>query len=310
LYLPCSYGANEIDQTIAPPQAGENYMTTFAHYLNIQNGKNSLETVTPFGPRRYISNGRDLAAWVHVDVLWQAYFMATLQLMGVLNVPVNPTNPYLAVTNQRGFGTFGAPHFATLVVEVATRALHAIWYQKWFVHRRLRPEAFGARIHMTKAGIKVYDIHNNVLTANATQLINQTYGTWFLPQAFPEGSPLHPSYGAGHATVAGACTTIVKALFDGSATIPNPMIPDPLTSYTTLIPYNGTLTVEGELNKLAANVAYGRNFAGVHYNSDATSSLALGEQIAIETLRDIKSTFHEPFSGWSFTKFDGTMQFI
>jgi hypothetical protein len=32
--------------------------------------------------------------------------------------------------------------------------------------------------------------------------------------AFPEGSPMHPAYGAGHATVAGACVTILKAFFD------------------------------------------------------------------------------------------------
>jgi hypothetical protein len=36
-----------------------------------------------------------------------------------------------------------------------------------------------------------------------------------LPMAFQEGSPMHPSYGAGHATVAGACVTILKAFFDG-----------------------------------------------------------------------------------------------
>jgi hypothetical protein len=34
--------------------------------------------------------------------------------------------------------------------------------------------------------------------------------------AFPEGSPTHPAYGAGHATVAGACTTILKAWFDAT----------------------------------------------------------------------------------------------
>lgn len=37
---------------------------------------------------------------------------------------------------------------------------------------------------------------------------------YLLPMAFPEGSPMHPSFGAGHATVAGACTTILKAFFD------------------------------------------------------------------------------------------------
>ncbi len=41
-------------------------------------------------------------------------------------------------------------------------------------------------------------------------------GNALLPMAFPEGSPTHPAYGAGHATVAGACVTILKAWFDES----------------------------------------------------------------------------------------------
>ncbi len=43
--------------------------------------------------------------------------------------------------------------------------------------------------------------------------------TALLPMAFPEGSPMHPAYGAGHATVAGACVTILKAFFDTSAVL-------------------------------------------------------------------------------------------
>lgn len=50
----------------------------------------------------------------------------------------------------------------------------------------------------------------------APDQVAQKYGTYFLPMAFPEGSPTHPSYGSGHATVAGACTTILKAFFDES----------------------------------------------------------------------------------------------
>ncbi|MEM7163573.1 MAG: hypothetical protein AAF487_14165, partial [Bacteroidota bacterium] len=42
---------------------------------------------------------------------------------------------------------------------------------------------------------------------------------YFLPMAFPEGSPMHPAYGAGHATVAGACVTILKAFFDTSTVL-------------------------------------------------------------------------------------------
>jgi hypothetical protein len=130
-------------------------------------------------------------------------------------------------------------------------------------------------------------------------------GTYLLPMAFPEGSPAHPSYGAGHATVAGASVTLLKAWFDESYVIPNPVQPAP--DGLSLEPYTGApLTVGGELNKLASNVAIGRNIAGVHWRSDATESLKLGELIAINILKDQKSTYNEEFGGFTLTKFDGT----
>ncbi len=69
----------------------------------------------------------------------------------------------------------------------------------------------------------------------------------------------------------------------------------------------GDLTVGGELNKLASNVALGRNTAGVHWRSDATESMKLGEQLAIGILRDQKSCYNENFGGFSLRKFDGTL---
>ncbi|MGB5758891.1 MAG: hypothetical protein WBM50_18405 [Acidimicrobiales bacterium] len=64
------------------------------------------------------------------------------------------------------------------------------------------------------------------------------------------------------------------------------------------------LTVEGELNKLAANVAIGRDWAGVHYYSDSTESLRMGERIAIGILEEQKLMFQEEFH-MTFTSFDG-----
>lgn len=105
---------------------------------------------------------------------------------------------------------------------------------------------------------------------------------------------------------AGACTTILKAWFNESFVLPAPVVPS--ADGSTLFPYNGpALTVGGELNKLAANVAIGRNIAGVHWHSDAVESLRLGEQIAISVLRDQKNTYAETFSGWTFTSFDGAL---
>jgi hypothetical protein len=124
--------------------------------------------------------------------------------------------------------------------------------------------------------------------------------------AYPEGCPTHPAYGAGHATVAGACTTILKALFDESFVIPAPVVAAP--DGRSLDPYvaGPPLTVGGELDKLASNIAFGRNIAGVHWRSDAVESLKLGEELAIWYLREEKMTFKERFTGWQLTKFDGT----
>ena len=67
------------------------------------------------------------------------------------------------------------------------------------------------------------------------------------------------------------------------------------------------LTLGGELNKLAANVAIGRNGAGVHYRSDYWNSLRLGEAISIGILQEQKLTYNENFTKQiRFTRFDGT----
>ncbi len=66
------------------------------------------------------------------------------------------------------------------------------------------------------------------------------------------------------------------------------------------------MTVGGELNKIAANVANGRNIAGVHWRSDSTQSILLGERVAIEMLQDQRASYNEIFNGFSLTKFDGT----
>ena len=74
----------------------------------------------------------------------------------------------------------------------------------------------------------------------------------------------------------------------------------------SLVPYAGPdLTLGGELDKLAANIALGRDTAGVHWRSDGIEGLALGEAVAI-VLSDLRTTLTESFGGFSLTRFDGT----
>ena len=314
---PVPYGAQAIEQKIVAYAPAMDYMTDYASWLAVQNG-NRPSQGNAYANRTLLRNPRDLAAWVHVDVLFQAYFNAANILMmppnaadpvsgGGMGAPSSASNPYLASQTQVGFGTFGPPFFASMVPEASPRALKAVWFEKWYVHRRLRPEAFGGRIHNHLSNNATYPIHADVLNSAAVNRIKQQFGTWLLPMAFPEGCPVHPSYGAGHATVAGACVTMLKALFDESFPVANPVVPS--ADGQTLVPYSGPdanqLTVGGELNKLAANVAVGRNMAGVHYRTDYAASLRLGEQVAMHILRDHRHTFAEEFSGFSFTSFDG-----
>ncbi|MEM7695259.1 MAG: bromoperoxidase [Pseudomonadota bacterium] len=136
--------------------------------------------------------------------------------------------------------------------------------------------------------------------------------TWLLPMAFPEGSPMHPAYGAGHATVAGACVTLLKAFFamteregmgdetpvylvrgDELALVPDGGVnPDDLTIDLLGVSVPEGLTLESELNKLMWNISNARNIAGVHYYTDYVESALLGEAITIGILREQMLTYH------------------
>jgi hypothetical protein len=313
LYLSCPLGANDIDMRITPLADNVDYMTTFPTFLAQQNGAAPEATVDPMSPpKRYIINGRDLAHWVHVDKAIQTSLVAMATLMDI-GAPLKSSLPYQpsgGLLNQEGFGTFGWPDIARFATASSDNALKSVWYQKWLVHRRLRPEAMGGLMHNHKTSAYSYPFHSEALAAPVLAKIFLKFGTYLLPQAFPEGSPLHPSYGQGHATFAGAGVTMLKALFVEDWVIPNPMQPNATDGGETLVPFVGTLTVGGELNKLANNIAIGRNIAGVHWRSDGLEGLKLGEAVAIELLRDLKLTYAEPFEGFSFTGFDGTLKTV
>ena len=296
------YGSLRIVQRQQTLRPGIDYLTDYAEWLAVQNGAG--RSGDAFDPtRRYIRSLRDFAQYVHVDALYEAYLNACLILLS-LGTPIDPGLPPVSSPNQIGFAEFGGPHILSLVTEVATRALKAVWCQKWLVHRRLRPEEFGGRIHNHLTGAATYPIDQEILDSGALAAVYGTTGTYLLPQAYRDGCPTHPAYGAGHATVAGACVTIQKAFFDESFEIPDPV--ESNADGTDLLPYSGTaLTVGGELNKVAANIAIGRNAAGIHWRTDYSESILLGEGVAIGILEEQKHGHNQDFS-MTLTRFDGT----
>jgi membrane-associated phospholipid phosphatase len=298
------FGALTVPQRINTVVSRRDYMTTFTDWAAVQSGANTAGSDVFDSTPRYMRNLRDLAQWVHVDALYQAYLQAALILLGA-GAPLSPGLPPVKSLTQIGFAEFGGPHILSMLTEVATRALKAVWYQKWFVHRHLRPEEYGGRVHLQKTGGASYPLHSEILSSPVLDAVHRAYGSYLLPMAFPEGSPTHPSYGAGHATVAGACTTMVKAFFDESFVIPNPVVPN--SDGTGLVPYSGpALTAGNELDKVAANVAIGRNGAGVHWRSDYAESVLLGEAVAITVLQEQKACYNQQDFVWTLTKFDGS----
>lgn len=342
-----TYGALRTSQRVPVAQPSIDYMVTMPDYVAVQRGiRPDVEAyVSAAGgsgrpARRFISTPRDLATYVHYDALYEAYLNACIILLG-MKTPFDPGFDHLsgvgaAAGNPQtrrhagGFALYGGPHILNLVTEVATRALKAVRFQKFNNHIRLRPEALAARIELLRGSPSpslppglVSDIGalrtalNTNTGGGATSTLSAIASgtgapTHFLPMAFPEGSPMHPAYGAGHATVAGACVTILKAFFDTSTVLAQTNEGDiafkrlasgdapiafraPALTSTDPVPAGSLervsglsefLTLEGELNKLAANISIGRNMAGVHYFSDYYDSLRMGEEIAIGILQD------------------------
>ncbi len=201
--VPTNMGAQQISQRVTTYAAGLDYMTSLPLWESVQNGKDTGLTLQSDPTPRYLHDGRGLASYTHVDELFQAYFTAYLA-METLKIPTNPGNPYKKSKTQNGFGTFGPPDFAATLAQVAKIALNAVWYQKWVVHLRHRPESGGGIVHLIKTnqGSSLGgSVHKNVLNSTAVQQSFHRYGSYLLSQAFPEGSPAHPAYPTGHGTV-------------------------------------------------------------------------------------------------------------
>lgn len=305
LWKDVPYGALTMTQRYRTTVPGDDYLTAYQDWLDRQRGvpppSGNVFDPTP----RYIRNGRDLGEWDHRDFTYQGLLNAGLILLSFGPAAFDAGNPYLASATQGAFVTFGAGHLLDLVARVANAGLRAAWYQKWLVHRRLRTEEFGARVHNHLTGAASYPINQELLDSAAVDAVFDAHGTYLLPMAYPEGSPTHSAYPSGHATIAGACVTVLKAFFLESFVIPNPV--EASADGLSLVPYTGAdLTVGDELNKLAANIGIGRDAAGVHWRTDIFEGMNLGEAVAIAALGDLRATLTEKFSGFSLTRFDGT----
>lgn len=262
-------------------------LTDPASWLAAQNGGIAAELTPRDGSRRYMQTGRDLT-----DYLWQ------------LNSAVAWRNAAAIVDALPDDAKSSAFNFDDIVAMIAFSSSisgDAMFYQKMYVQRRLRPEALG---RLVERGPKGSVLHPDVWTGPVLELAQQRFDTRLLPQAYLEGSPTHPAYPAGHGTLAGTGVTVLKALVNEAYVLPHPVVPS--REGTRLEPYTGPpLTLGSELDKLAANCALGRDTAGVHFRSDSYAGLRLGEAAVLSFMRNRVSAIGAGAPVYSLTTIDG-----
>jgi hypothetical protein len=321
---PTFFGAERMDhkfQTFLPLEGGgSEFMTSVSEFHTVQNGGESGRRLVLDPTARHIRCGRDLSAYTHVDVLHESYFVAFMTMTG-LGIPLNPGNPYRTSRTQKPFATLDANDAVATISALATDALKAAWFHKWIQNLRMRPEEYGGLVQARLTNSTPFPqaaaaLHADVLNSAALPIIHENFGSFLLPQAFPEGSPTHPCYPTGHGSVGGACLTALKFFFDCNQKI-RPLllaagqdVVEPSSDGLSLNTYTGAdrdeLDVNGELLKLGWNISLGHGIhTGIHFRSSSFQSLQLGEEVALSVLRDRARGYNEPFT-INITKFDGT----
>ncbi len=304
LWMTIPYGAHITYQKYRTIHRGVEFVTQRNEYVRIANGEWPAGIANHYADDLYLRTGRDLGEYVHWDFSYQAFIDAAAIVIGNPHRPreaLARTNPYKTSRSMNGFVSFGPAFAMNAMGAVSDCAMRACWYEKWIRHRALRPEAYGVLVDRVARGERAQSvgIHPMIAQSEAVKRVREKYGSALLPQAYPEASPAHPAYPSGHAAIAGACVTVLKALFDEKREIRFPI--QPTRDGKDWEDLDRTLprpTVGGELNKLAANIAVGRNIAGIHWRSDAVEGLRLGESVALAWLKAERMKSVEGKQGW------------
>ncbi|MGF1515643.1 MAG: phosphatidic acid phosphatase [Elainellaceae cyanobacterium] len=306
------FGNQPIAQMQRYPRPGLDYLTDLESWSRVNNGDIDPTGTDIIDGTRYITTLRDAGQWVHLDFPHQSGLWATIILLG-LGIDITSASPYAsgAITTAEPFGSLGGPDVTIQSGLAGVYGLKHAWFQKWCVHRRLRPEVYAQRLELFRRGAlgdcgdpledatfeqlfgdgaqvwKQTTVLDRIFEHNRQQNVAQSRGgegTWLLPIAYPEGSPTHPAYPGGHSVFIAAAATVAKAFF-ADAEYPCPKVPvdggerlgdfrQPQPHYQ---PYQiggcptPRLTVHGELNKLIANITLFRDGAGMHWRTDGTA---------------------------------------
>lgn len=340
-----SAGAYSIDQRVAAPAPGIDYLTNWHDWLRSQNGAKAAASFAASDRIRFISTPRDLSACSRWDPAHQPFVNAALILLG----NDAPCDPGLMLGNRGLSSSWGFTEINRLLGDAVMQATRAVRRQQYQIHRRGRPESLAAMLSLEAngEGRQLGEARKSIQAMldelgagqsddpsrpgvlldwisqlNADQNSRKPQGfdalfpvdpnrNYLLPVAWPDGAPMSPSYGSLRAAIAGACVTVLKAVFDMKVTYTRATgakhryAPGALSGKRLeIVGSSHGVTLEGELNKLASNIAIGDRFAGVHFHSDCYESLRLGECLAVGILQEHLLEYGFAMS-MSFTGFDG-----
>jgi membrane-associated phospholipid phosphatase len=288
------------------PFRGQDYLTNWNEWLRVQNGEWPNGITQHHSELHYLRSGRDLAEFDRFDFSYQAFLNAALICLADPHRPraaLHPNLPYKTARTQNGFATLGSAELLALIARAGDMALKAAWHVKWNVSGLLRPEEYGGLVERDLVPTAQW-----LKRSNAVKRVKQRFGTHLLPMSYPEGAPAHPAFPSGHATIAGACATVLKAFIDPAYSFRFPL--EPTRDGRDWGEYTGPpTTAQIEIEKLAVNVAVGRQWAGIHWLADSVGGLALGEQVGLAVLAEAKGQYLETqrawFKGFEVTTFDG-----
>lgn len=205
-------------------------------------------------------NGRSLASLVHQDAPFLIPLLVSQQLLAA-KAPLSNRFPILL--NEAPFvAGGGAVALQCAIAAPCQAAMHDAWRYKWSLSRP-RPD------QLWRLGMEG-NLHPDFL-AKGRPIIDLVGP--YLSSTYAEGAPIHSDYPSGHAVLAGASFTVLKAWFANGP-----------------IPVLGNL--HAELDLMAWHMAVGRSWAGIHTRSSLLAGLALGEAHAVAYLNALRLAEH------------------
>ena len=312
------YSSQWIGARISTASPASEFLTDYEEWLGVYRTARRRAARCSSTRRRANRDGRDLAEYVRNPpaFAWAASLLRGTPAGGpdprysglypAAQPASYPSNPYRRSKNQApGAASFGLPYVQALLAEGTSYAVRASYWQKYFVHRTVRPEAYGGLAHHRLAnGVSDYPLHDDFLRSEALKRSKAKYGTYLLSQTYPGVRRCTPPIPAAPRSPGrhGPCSkrSSTRAGSFRSADSPIRSIRPARALYGS--PAHGRRRAE----QARGEQRLGRNWSGIHGAPTPLPRVAAGEAVAISILRNERRTFHEPFDGFTFTKFDGS----